>query len=443
MSNITGEIPREKLKELLQRTGESLLQDPDRCEGLLKDHCGSHRREISALVGALEERVPLELKSSWQSAMTPEAMRARLVQRLEENRGLAPDVAGWAVDAWSYALGVGLGRVSDRIEVPVVPPAPVPPAPVDVPSTWAGAPAATPSIAERVASDRAGAPATTGPAAAKGLVAQMSTPKKAGAGVVFALLLGVGAFALINHHPTPTPPAPVPAPSPAPTPVPTPVPDPTPKPKPEVHEGPAGEGDGSTVKNNPPRPAPDPRPKPAPVETPRFLAFGTLISVRLDQAINSDDLNVGDTVPATIGSPITVDGNVVVATGARARLKVTAVDHTAKEGGAEHLQLALVDVTTEQGPVQVFAPAHQFDGPTLHTEQLKRGGVGAAAGAVGGFVVGKLLHHGGAGAAAGAGGGAAVGVVTAKPQPVKVAAETPIQYRLTVAAKIPTQMARK
>ena len=69
MSKITGEIPREKLKELVQRTGETLLQDPDRCEGLLKDHCGSHRKEISALVGALEERVPLELKSSWQSAI--------------------------------------------------------------------------------------------------------------------------------------------------------------------------------------------------------------------------------------------------------------------------------------------------------------------------------------------------------------------------------------
>src|SRR5579863_5353272 len=116
MSNMTAEIPREKLKELVLKNGDSLLQDPDRCEGLLKDHCGAHRREISALVGALEERVPLELKSSWQTAMTPEAMRARLVQRLEENRGLAPDVANWAVDAWSYALGVGLGRSSDRVE---------------------------------------------------------------------------------------------------------------------------------------------------------------------------------------------------------------------------------------------------------------------------------------------------------------------------------------
>ena len=68
-------VPREKLKELMEKNGEGLLQDRDRCEGLLKDYCGGHRREISAIVGALEERVPLELRSSWQTAMTPEAMR--------------------------------------------------------------------------------------------------------------------------------------------------------------------------------------------------------------------------------------------------------------------------------------------------------------------------------------------------------------------------------
>src|SRR5271155_4589830 len=109
-------VPREKLKELMEKNGDGLLQDRDRCEGLLKDYCGGHRKEISALVGALQERVPLELRSSWQTAMTPEAMRARLVQRLEDNRGLAPEVADWAVDTWSYALGVGLGRKSDRLD---------------------------------------------------------------------------------------------------------------------------------------------------------------------------------------------------------------------------------------------------------------------------------------------------------------------------------------
>ena len=103
------EVPREKLKELIEKNGDSLFQDRDRCEGLLKDYCGGYRREISAIVGALEERIPVELKSSWQTAMTPEAMRARLVQRLEDNRGLAPEIANYAVDTWSYALGCRSG----------------------------------------------------------------------------------------------------------------------------------------------------------------------------------------------------------------------------------------------------------------------------------------------------------------------------------------------
>jgi hypothetical protein len=434
MSNMTAEIPREKLKELIEKNGETLLQDPDRCEGLLKDHCGSHRREISALVGALEERIPLELKSSWQSAMTPEAMRARLVQRLEDNRGLAPEVANWAVDAWSYALGVGLARQSDRVEIAVG----------DAPaggaaavglgaglgagaagSTWAaGNPRA--SVAERIASDRAGGAAATPKAST---IAQMSTPRKAGFGAVALLALGIGAYAVINHHPTPQP---VPDPTPAPAPA------PAPKPKPDIKAGPAGSGDGTDVKgddhgvmkNNPQLP-------------PKFLPAGTIISVRLDQSVNSDRLNMGDFVEATVSSPITVDGNIVVSTGAKARLKVTGVEHTAKDGGAEHLQLALAEVTTEQGRVQVSAPARQFDGPTLHAEQAKRGGIGAAAGAVGGFVVGKIFHHGGAGAAAGAGGGAVAGVVTAKPSPVKVAAETPMHFRLSASVKAPAQTTAK
>ena len=134
-------VPREKLKELVEKNGDGLLQDRDRCEGLLKDYCGGHRREISAIVGALEERIPLELKSSWQTAMTPEAMRARLVQRLEDNRGLAPEIANYAVDTWSYALGVGLGRSSDRVQDV---------APIPNQNGFAAAPSAE----ERAAADR-------------------------------------------------------------------------------------------------------------------------------------------------------------------------------------------------------------------------------------------------------------------------------------------------
>jgi hypothetical protein len=400
MSDMWAEIPREKLKELVAKNGDSLLQDSDRCEGLLKDHCGSHRREISALVGALEERIPLELKSSWQSAMTPEAMRARLVQRLEENRGLAPAVANWAVDAWSYALGVGLGRRSDRVDDAS---AAGLAGGAAANNAWAAG-SAGPGIAERVASDRAGA-ASVAEIPSNG-ASGMSTPKKAGFGAVAALALGLGAFALMHH------PAPAPAPAPAPV---------NPNPKPDVPQGPAGVGDGATVKDDKPDPGHD-----TPHDPPKFLPAGTVVSVRVDQAINSDAVKVGDTVDATVSSPVTVDGNVIVTTGARAKLRVTGVDHTAKEGGAEHLQLALVDLSTGQGRVQVTTPAHQFDGPTV--QQAKRGGISAAAGAVGGFVVGKIFHR---------------GAVTAKPQPVKVAAETPLHFRLSASVKPPSASTAK
>jgi hypothetical protein len=416
MSNITAEVPREKLKELVEKNGESLLQDPDRCEGLLKDHCGAHRREISALVGALEERIPLELKSSWQTAMTPEAMRARLVQRLEENRGLAPDVANWAVDAWSYALGVGLARRSDRVEDAAGGAAAGLAGAGLAGGVWAAGNSSA-SIAERVASDRAGgAVAVTGAAAKSASIAPLNTPKKAGIGAVALLALTAAAVAIM-HHPTPQPgPGPAPGPNP-----PTPIVNP--KPKPAVIDDPAGHGKGINANGD------------NHAASATFMPVGTAISIRLTQAINSDDVNVGDLLDATVGSPVTVDGNVVVATGAKARLKVTAVDRTAKAGGMEHLQLALVDVSTEQGRVQVSSNAKQFDGPPAHVEAAKRAGIGAAAGAVGGFVVGKIFHHGGTGAAAGAGGGAVVGAVTTKPNPVKVPAETAIHFHLARAVQ--------
>ena len=41
MSIQQTEVPRETLKQLLEKNGEGLFQDRDRCEGLLKDHCGS------------------------------------------------------------------------------------------------------------------------------------------------------------------------------------------------------------------------------------------------------------------------------------------------------------------------------------------------------------------------------------------------------------------
>lgn len=452
-SYVTAEVPREKLKQLIEKNGDSLLNDPDRTEALLRDHCGPHRKEISALVGALEERVPLELKSSWQSAMTPEAMRARLVQRLEENRGLSTDVAGWAVDAWSYALGVGLARRSDPV--------------VELPAAAAGAAGAeaadgapTKSVAERVASDRAGGAVVTPDNGKNGIHAAFNTPKKAGIGAVVALGLAAGAFAMF-HQPTPPPqngggsgqqpgqqqpgqqqPGQQQPRQQQPS-----------QQQPGQQSGqqqpsqqqPSGQhpsqqqpgteqgrGNGPQGRNSGDGITPAVSHS-APVQAAFAIPSGTPIPVRVDRELNSEDLNEGDLVDATVSSPVTVNGDVVIRTGARAHLRVVSIDRTGETNGTQHLRLALVDVVTERGRVNVTSRSHDFAGPKASQDAVKRGAVGGAVGAVGGFVVGHLFHHGGAGAAAGAGTGAVAGVVTAKAGPVKIASETPMQFLLTSA----------
>jgi hypothetical protein len=394
------EAPREKLKELMEKNGESLLQDRDRCEGLLKDYCGGHRREISALVGALEERVPLELKGSWQTAMTPEAMRARLVQRLEDNRGLAPEIANYAVDTWSYALGVGLGRSSDRVQ--------------DVPvANGNGLVVTGASAAERAAADRpaGSAPSSAAvvapvvvPAAGGGLsnLNNLSTQNKALAGGAGLLVVGAVAFGLLHlgsplHH-TPTPPTP--APQPAPKQAVTPAPNPAPTDTVTNKVAPAASGPMSLV-------------------------------VRLDSDFNSDHASVGDVLPASVVSPLTSGGDVLVPRGATAQVKVVRIDKSGKISGRSEVEFALVGLTAHGKMMHITGASKTVDGPSQGARTAERTGIGGAAGAAIGAITGHFFHHAGAGALAGAGAGGATGAFTSHAAPVKVTAETVLQFRLT------------
>jgi len=422
--SVPAEIPREKLKELMQRNGEALLQDPDRCEGLLRDHCGTHRREISALIGALEERIPMELKSSWQTAMTPEAMRARLVQRLEDNRGLAPEIADWAVESWSYALGVGLGRKSDPVQSVLLSanqPQPDAAAGTGLVATGAGAAVgfAAAANADRVSSDRPGGSnrisdlerhGSAGLARAKvGLLG--TTQKKAGAGAVAVLLLG-GLGLLAFHHPTPVP-------DPNPTPIPQPTPDPTPKPN--------------------PLPTPSPKPNPGPnVEPPSVVHAKPLyeiparstISVRLNEEINSDNLSVGQILEGSVATAVVENGHVIIPQDSPAQLKVLEIDKSGKIRGRSQLQLELVSVSAGRRHLAVSG-FYTVEGPSQGAKTAERAAIGGGAGALVGGLLGHLGHHGGTGAAIGATGGAAAGVLTNKPSPVKIHAETVLPFRLS------------
>jgi hypothetical protein len=100
-----NDAPRQTLRELIARHGPGLCGDPRRCEGLLRDLCGEHRREINILVGALRERVPLDLLAAGKSLPT-HLLLTRLAKRLEDQLALTEAASRWAVDSWALALGI-------------------------------------------------------------------------------------------------------------------------------------------------------------------------------------------------------------------------------------------------------------------------------------------------------------------------------------------------
>ena len=107
--------PRRTLRVLIDRHGPGLCSDARRCEGLLRDLCGDHRREINILVSALRERVPLDLLAGRNTVPTG-LLLTRLSKRLEDQLAVTADASRWAVDSWALALGVVSDKELDAIE---------------------------------------------------------------------------------------------------------------------------------------------------------------------------------------------------------------------------------------------------------------------------------------------------------------------------------------
>ena len=99
-----SEIPRQKLCEIVAKYGRSISDEPRKCEGILRDLCGSHRREIAALVNALKSRTPEELINA-SVGVPQEILVGRLAKKLEDHLGVDRELARWAVTTWGMALG--------------------------------------------------------------------------------------------------------------------------------------------------------------------------------------------------------------------------------------------------------------------------------------------------------------------------------------------------
>ena len=91
------------LRQIFSKYGTEIISDARRCESLLNDLCGSHRREINVLINALEERIPIDLLNG-AGSMPMELLLNRLEKRLEEQTAMTAEAARWAVESWATAL---------------------------------------------------------------------------------------------------------------------------------------------------------------------------------------------------------------------------------------------------------------------------------------------------------------------------------------------------
>ncbi|MBS1850456.1 MAG: hypothetical protein JST79_06060 [Acidobacteria bacterium] len=399
-----NDVPREKLRELLEKHGETLLQNPDRCEGLLKDHCAPYRREISVLVGAMKERIPGELKGSWQSSMSPEAMRARLVQRLQDDRGLAPDVADWAVGAWSYALGVNLGRQSDPVNQSLLS---EPQGDVAVLEKESGG-----TSKEFQKQDSARKDSKEG--AAAGLAQDKKKKLKIGAVAAVALVIAVIAW---GRRPEPVPCA-NPSSNAACN---------TPDGKADGNgNGNDNGGNGTGGQNG------DNSHGGQNVSQQAAALVGTSITIRTSQRLDSQSAVAGQTVPATVMNPVSLNGKEVIPRGAQVLLRVTRADKAGHFQGVPVLAIALTQVTMNGATYNVSSNSYSVSGKSRGKNTAVKTGVGAGAGALIGGLFGKGK---GAAIGAGLGAGSALGYqAVTQADPAVIGAERTISFRVTTAS---------
>jgi formylglycine-generating enzyme required for sulfatase activity len=112
------------LREILERFGREICDDPARLKAVLCDYAGGRgldrpQREIRVLVEAAEERVPGELLRCGDAGSRGVVQR-RLAARLQQSFAITEEYARWAVATWASALGlaeIAASRGSATVEL--------------------------------------------------------------------------------------------------------------------------------------------------------------------------------------------------------------------------------------------------------------------------------------------------------------------------------------
>lgn len=159
-----------------------------------------------------------------------------------------------------------------------------------------------------------------------------------------------------------------------------------------------------------------------------MVPAGTVLTVRLGQAIGSKISSPGDSFTATLAQPVRVKGNNVIPVGVAARGKVIDAQPLGKLKGGALLEVRLTSITINgvAQPIDTASVSREIQGKGKRSAALAGGGA-----ALGGIIGG--IAGGGKGAAIGllAGGGAGgAGAAYTGNQEIVLPAESALSFKL-------------
>jgi BON domain-containing protein len=181
-------------------------------------------------------------------------------------------------------------------------------------------------------------------------------------------------------------------------------------------------------------PAPPP-PPPPPVKI--TIPAGTQLTVRLNDPLDSERNQVGDTFHGSLSAPIVIDGETVVPAGADVIGRVANVQSAGRFAGSSLLTLELTAFSMNGRTYNIQTNQWSRQGKGEGKSTATKVGVGTVAGAVLGGIIG-----GGKGAAIGAasGAGAGTGVAAAKKgEQIKLGPEAVLNFQTINAVTVTPQ----
>lgn len=176
------------------------------------------------------------------------------------------------------------------------------------------------------------------------------------------------------------------------------------------------------VQPTPPQPPPPP-PPPQKITIPA----GTQLSVRLNDSLSSETNKTGDTFRGSLSTPIVIDGETVIPSGADVVGRVANVQSAGRFAGQSVLTLELTSLSVNGKTYNVQTNQWSRQGKGEGKNTATKVGIGTAAGAILGGIIG-----GGKGAAIGAAGGAGAGTgvsAARKGEQIKLGPEAVLSFQ--------------